>query len=287
MIAIDKGDPAAAEEHLATLDLRRLTPELRSVYAAVRGLADLLMGRYVLGAHRLAAAAAKRAGPPVVRLFTDTVQSLLLLAADRPRAARAVLADHSPQHPLVAATRARVELHLGHAEKALAVLATVNDEDMPLRVRCTVALVTATAKTRLNRDAEAAEAVSGLLAHMQEAGLHLPLLLLSRSDREAVVRAVEDNVEGCTAWLRDLVDAPDLVPERHQEIRLTERELVVLDALVRSGSLSEIAEELFVSVNTVKSQVRSVYRKFGVNRREDALRVAGDHGLLPGLADDD
>lgn len=61
---------------------------------------------------------------------------------------------------------------------------------------------------------------------------------------------------------------------------LTQRESEVLALLVRGLRREEIASELFVSINTVKSQVRSLYRKLGVSTRDDAVRVAHQRGLV-------
>jgi LuxR family transcriptional regulator, maltose regulon positive regulatory protein len=43
----------------------------------------------------------------------------------------------------------------------------------------------------------------------------------------------------------------------------------------------EIADEFTVSVNTVKSHIRSIYAKLGVSSRREAVRHAHDRGLLP------
>jgi DNA-binding CsgD family transcriptional regulator len=61
---------------------------------------------------------------------------------------------------------------------------------------------------------------------------------------------------------------------------LTERERVVLARLHEDRTLGQIAAELWVSRNTVKSQVRSVYRKLGVSSRTAALERARAQGLL-------
>ena len=50
--------------------------------------------------------------------------------------------------------------------------------------------------------------------------------------------------------------------------------------LVAVRSLSDIAEELVVSLNTVKTHVRSIYQKLGVNSRQDSIRRARELGLL-------
>jgi LuxR family maltose regulon positive regulatory protein len=61
---------------------------------------------------------------------------------------------------------------------------------------------------------------------------------------------------------------------------LSERELNVLEMLPSLLSLVDIAADLTVSVNTVKSHVRSIYTKLGVNSRRDAVLVAHENGLL-------
>jgi DNA-binding CsgD family transcriptional regulator/predicted ester cyclase len=61
---------------------------------------------------------------------------------------------------------------------------------------------------------------------------------------------------------------------------LTPREIVVLQRLNHRGSYTEIARELFVSTNTVKTHVRNVYAKLGVTNRTSALAAATVLGLL-------
>jgi len=61
---------------------------------------------------------------------------------------------------------------------------------------------------------------------------------------------------------------------------LTPRELVILQRLNHRGSYTEIARELFVSTNTVKTHVRNVYAKLGVTNRGSALAAATVLGLL-------
>jgi DNA-binding CsgD family transcriptional regulator len=60
---------------------------------------------------------------------------------------------------------------------------------------------------------------------------------------------------------------------------LTPRELVVLSNLSADVTLEEIAAKLWVSRNTVKSQLHSAYRKIGVSTRPDAVAWAVAAGL--------
>ena len=61
---------------------------------------------------------------------------------------------------------------------------------------------------------------------------------------------------------------------------LSQRELAVLGLLPSMLSLDEIATDLTVSVNTVKTHVRSIYTKLGVSSRRMAVLSAHEHGLL-------
>jgi LuxR family maltose regulon positive regulatory protein len=62
---------------------------------------------------------------------------------------------------------------------------------------------------------------------------------------------------------------------------MTGRELVVLRALRGPLTLREIADELHLSHNTVKTHVRAVFRKLGTHSRREAVVAAGTLGLLP------
>jgi len=54
----------------------------------------------------------------------------------------------------------------------------------------------------------------------------------------------------------------------------------VLRLLAEMLSTTEIAAALFVSINTVRTHIRSILRKLGVTRRNDAVRRARDLHVL-------
>ncbi|MEU4196392.1 LuxR C-terminal-related transcriptional regulator [Kribbella sp. NPDC026611] len=79
---------------------------------------------------------------------------------------------------------------------------------------------------------------------------------------------------------------PDARPGRRLDavvngahIHLTAREAEVLDQLALGSSYSEIAQALFITENTVKTHLMSLYRKLGVEKRSAALRTAREVGL--------
>ena len=91
--------------------------------------------------------------------------------------------------------------------------------------------------------------------------------------------ALED---GSTAWhvpaQRSRGPGADVVPV---VMPLTAKETEVLGYLAQLLTTDEIASTMFVSVNTVRSHVRSILRKLGVGRRNEAVRRAWEMGLVP------
>jgi LuxR family maltose regulon positive regulatory protein len=61
---------------------------------------------------------------------------------------------------------------------------------------------------------------------------------------------------------------------------LSERELEVLRLLDSDLSRPEIAQMLYISVNTVRSHLRHIYQKLDVHSREEAVQRAQTLGLL-------
>jgi LuxR family maltose regulon positive regulatory protein len=61
---------------------------------------------------------------------------------------------------------------------------------------------------------------------------------------------------------------------------LSERELEVLQLMGQGLSGPEIADRLYVSLNTVKTHNKKIYSKLGVNRRFDAIQRAKELDLI-------
>ncbi len=73
--------------------------------------------------------------------------------------------------------------------------------------------------------------------------------------------------------------SPDV--DRQQSLGITARELEVLILIARGCSNREIAGELFVSENTVKTHCARVFDKLGAGRRTQAVQRGKELGLLP------
>lgn len=66
------------------------------------------------------------------------------------------------------------------------------------------------------------------------------------------------------------LDAVDRVARAHD---LSERETEILLGLLAGQTLADVAEGLYISRNTLKTHLRSVYRKLGVHTRDEAVQV--------------
>ena len=62
---------------------------------------------------------------------------------------------------------------------------------------------------------------------------------------------------------------------------LTDREAEVLALITQGRSNKEIAQVMYLSINTVKTYIRSAYRKIGVTGRPHAMLWGLDHGFQP------
>ena len=62
---------------------------------------------------------------------------------------------------------------------------------------------------------------------------------------------------------------------------LTARESEVMALIAQGLTNQEIAERAYLSVNSVKTHIRSAYRKIGVERRSQAVLWATRNGFLP------
>jgi DNA-binding CsgD family transcriptional regulator len=80
-----------------------------------------------------------------------------------------------------------------------------------------------------------------------------------------------------------MIPSPPFAPdERHREdLRITPRELEILNLIAQGMSNREIAERLFVSENTVKTHSSRVFEKLGAKRRTQAVQLGKELGLLP------
>lgn len=224
--------------------------------------------------------------PNLPQMMHDDTRIALLVRRREAVAARAEIARLTvdERHSQCAATwSARLALDAGDAVHTIELTApclAMGDAHSP-RTATLAVLVTAAAHARLG-DLRTADAL-----FMQAVTLAAPTgsvrpfgilprreltVLASRARRSAESSSVRETVEAISARFPARDDA---VPDR-----LSARELVVLSHLVAGATQQRISFELTVSPNTVKTQVRSIYRKLGVTSREGAVQRARALGII-------
>lgn len=76
-------------------------------------------------------------------------------------------------------------------------------------------------------------------------------------------------------------DVPPGVAWPGQQVGLSPRESEVLALITRGLSNQEIADRAYLSINSVKTYIRTAYRKIGVTRRSQAVGWAMSNGFAP------
>jgi LuxR family transcriptional regulator, maltose regulon positive regulatory protein len=145
------------------------------------------------------------------------------------------------------------------------------------------------AEPELERSAEVARRGAGPVS-TAHALLHLARVRVALGDSGGAREAL-DEAERRVAAAPD----PGILPERLAKVRsrlgapartaapgeeLSERELDVLRLLASPLSQREIGDRLYVSLNTVKSHTRSIFRKLDASGRPEAVARARELGLL-------
>ncbi|MFK3672225.1 DNA-binding response regulator [Leifsonia aquatica] len=120
-----------------------------------------------------------------------------------------------------------------------------------------------------------------LVQSAREQGVHGYLSkTLPAADLVAALEAVHEGQVVVSDSSSGTRSAPDLDwPGRREGI--TDRESEVLALITQGMSNASVAELTYLSPNTVKSYIRSVYRKIGAGSRTQAVLWGIDHGFAP------
>ncbi|MEU9339034.1 LuxR C-terminal-related transcriptional regulator [Streptomyces sp. NPDC048290] len=211
--------------------------------------------------------------------------ALAAAPAERRAGAAGTLADAVQPAPLLAVGAAWLLLDAGRAGDATALLGRVRgDPRAGPAVTVRAALVRARLAELAGDTAAVRRLVGRALLDGRRERLRRPFL--DAGEWLGPLLAAERLEAGAAGWLPfgkgggtdDDGEGGGAEPAVVGE--LSEREREVLRRLAGMMSTGEIAADLCVSVNTVKTQLKGVYRKLGVNRRNDAVRRGRELGLL-------
>jgi LuxR family transcriptional regulator, maltose regulon positive regulatory protein len=277
--------PGPADGRVPTAD--RAGAAFPALVAAVS--AGLMEARGDLAAaHRaLAAARAGRALPPLVEGWLAIAEADLHTARGDAAGARTLLGRLSTKEPSGAAALARAQLRAGDPAAATYALPPWDDLEaaVPLAVRVDAGLLAAIAARRAGDHRRAVRDLEAVLGLAGPEGFRRVFTRGGTDARDLLAAHLD---AGTAHWplVADLVAAmpapaandPPPAPETGET--LTERELTVLRYLQSMLSTVEIAGELSLSVNTVKTHVRNIYRKLSASRRREAVRRGRELRLI-------
>lgn len=111
--------------------------------------------------------------------------------------------------------------------------------------------------------------------------------LLKDTGREMIFRSIDAAMLGETLLLPAISEKvfADRLSGKAKEsspakIALTDKELIVLQAVARGSRSKEIGFDMGISERTVKTHLTSIYNKLGVDSRPQAVAVAVERGIL-------
>jgi LuxR family maltose regulon positive regulatory protein len=182
-----------------------------------------------------------------------------------------------------ALVQAKLALSDGEPARALELAADgLSGSSRTLRLSTAIELraLSAVASHQRGNDAAALEFVEQALSLAEPEGYLSPFLAVGAPLRELLVRRIRAGTahRSLAGQLGEALD-PQAVgpPERRGALLLeplSDRETAVLRYLPTALSKAEIASEMFVSVNTVKTHMKNIYRKLDVTDRSHAVRRA-------------
>lgn len=283
LIAVSQADPAPllsiAEE------LERARPD--DPYWRFSAGVMRVVGRWLQGDIAIALAKARQflhgsGRTRSYRLMRERLVSMtsgLLTVQGEYGEALAMIADRvsHPGHAICfESQRATVLLQLGRDQELIdSTDACVAMDDHCLSPLSALLSRRAVALLRLGQEKRAAASMASALTLIERTGgSKISFLLILSGEAESLL----DLVEAERPALRVMVDSaraalplPTAPSQKERRIDLTAAERELARMLLSDLSLTQISQRRGVSVNTVKSQVRSIYGKLGVSSRADAL----------------
>jgi LuxR family transcriptional regulator, maltose regulon positive regulatory protein len=274
---------------------RSREPLLAPVVAQVRARIQGLRGDPVTALELLRGGETVDKLPPWLRVSAAMVEAELWMALGEPTRARTALTTvSSSELSDHAIPLARLELALGEPDAALRAVAGFLADDrealMPIS-RTEAWAVDAIARDAIHDEASALRAIERALDLAEPRGYRNAILRHGAPVRSLLRRRIASGTAH-RAFAGDLLSVLEREPASRSSHGdplldpLSERELAVLRFLPTMMSNAEIAGEMFVSVNTVKTHLKHIYRKLDVSERRDAVRRGRELRLLsPGLGD--
>ncbi len=192
--------------------------------------------------------------------------------------------EREPQHVELLIRQASIDLHAGELERAAESLDRALGGEVEGTHPATLvegSLLRALVDHAAGDDTAASQALERALEPAEHEPFRDAFLLNGLEVRELLELQAQSGTDH-PALLEVLLDGVgQRAPSATLLAPLTEREERILRYLPTMLSNAEIGAEVFVSLNTVKTHLRSIYRKLDASGRADAVDRARQLGLLP------
>jgi LuxR family transcriptional regulator, maltose regulon positive regulatory protein len=285
---------AASAAATAEAPVRLATDLLQALALAAAGPRSAARGALKLRAVRAELADCDPT-PELLGVALEDVEPRVLAAAgelERAAETLAAASEREPQHVELLIRKASLDLRAGELERAAESLDRALPEQGPAGAGQAAAthpatlvegwLLRALVEHAAGDDTAASQALERALAPAEREPFRDAFLLNGPEVRELLELQAQSGTAH-PALLEVLLDG---VGQRNPSgvtllAPLTEREQRILRYLPTMLSNAEIGAEVFVSLNTVKTHLRSIYRKLDASGRADAVDRARRLGLLP------
>ena len=221
--------------------------------------------------------------PPVIEHRQRAVEARLLLALGDIERAQSFLETDTPAGPWTADLAAAAMQASVMRRDLVTARAHLDrwprEKPEPRAARLARDLWTAIVDAEAGDRRKSLKAASGLVAEAQAEG-HVRLFLDGGRPAERLLRDLRHTAP--TPYVRHVLRST--APMSHAAgddatAELSERELEVVRYLPTPLSSTEIAAQLYISLNTLKTHLRAIYRKLGVDGRQEAAQRAVDLGI--------
>jgi LuxR family maltose regulon positive regulatory protein len=255
--------------------------------ALVLGQATVLLAMGEVNEARILLQEANRGIPPMLAILRDNMMADLETSLGRPRSALQLLRKYrgGEMAILTAMPRARAYLALSDLRSAQDCVRSVQATPSTQTGRFALVEAMLCDAQIAQRSDDPGRALEILIRALEVARGEIVLPFLHLKDAFSGLLTRHSTVAGqwpVPAPRRPAESAAGPATRAFRELPgpLTQRELTILRFLATSMSAAEIANELCLSVNTVKTHLAAIYRKLAVGRRREAVLRARELELI-------
>ena len=101
---------------------------------------------------------------------------------------------------------------------------------------------------------------------------------------EELIKAIKKVISGkkyiSSSFAEKLADGLDIISQKPLHESLSDREMQVFQQLAAGNTVGEIADKIFLSVNTISTYRSRILEKLGLNNNAELMKYAIDNNLL-------